>query len=237
MATAVPLRRPASSITNIRSGVFNRRRMRPMFVLISSMNPSRGPLTAMEVCGSLTARRATFLVPRMIYPSTPPMTRAGLPAKISREQAEASSASRSSGKSSMRFASSREQGAGRSASGRAASMPISSLSVMPSAYTAAQGVPSPAENSYTRISGAGSSRMISWIFACTSAAQAAFSFEVSAAAVSAALPFACSPPRSVACTSAAQAAFSFEISAAAVSAVLSFARSTPRSVACPSTAA
>ena len=43
----------------------------------------------------------------------------------------------------MRFASSREQGAGRSASGRAASMPISSLSVMPSAYTAAQGVPSP----------------------------------------------------------------------------------------------
>ena len=143
--------------------------MSPMLVLTSSMNPSRGPLMAMAVCGSATARRDTFFVPSTSAPRTPSMSSAGLPAKISSAAPATSSASFTSGKSILLRQSSSVSGASPSASGRAASSPSSCLSVMPSAYTAAQAVPSPAANSYTRMSSAGSSSFSARTFSARSA--------------------------------------------------------------------
>ena len=132
MHTAVWLRLPSVSVSKRRSGVIRRRRTRLMLVFTSSMNPSRGPLTVMEVCGSLMARRVTFLVPRMIAPQIPSMRRAGLPDKISFAAAATSSALLISGNRSSFSASSRVAGAGERESGRAASSPKSCLSVIPS---------------------------------------------------------------------------------------------------------
>ena len=64
-ATTVLERRPTVSISTRSSPVFSRLRTREVFVLTSSINPSRGPLMATSVGGSATARTGTFLVPTM----------------------------------------------------------------------------------------------------------------------------------------------------------------------------
>ena len=92
-----------------------------MFVFMSSMKPSRGPFTAMAVCGSETARSVTFLVPSTSAPSTPSITSAGFPARISAAASSALSARLDSGKSSIFSASSGVFGAFSCAKGFAAS--------------------------------------------------------------------------------------------------------------------
>ena len=96
--TAVLLARPTSSVMNRRAGVFRRRRMRLMLVFTSSMNPSRGPFTVMEVCGSMIARRETFLVPSTMPSAMPSMSNRGFPERISLQAVCKSSAGFVSGK-------------------------------------------------------------------------------------------------------------------------------------------
>ncbi len=91
--TAVPLCLPTVSISNCRFGVLKRRRIRLLFVLTSSINPSRGPLTVIAVCGSITARSATFFVPKIMAPAIPSINSAGFPERISKAAVSASSAS------------------------------------------------------------------------------------------------------------------------------------------------
>lgn len=63
-ATFVSERLPTLDISKRSIGVFRRFLKSAMFVLMSSINPSRGPFTAMSVGGSATARTAVFSPPR-----------------------------------------------------------------------------------------------------------------------------------------------------------------------------
>ena len=74
---------PTVSVSNCRSPVFSLLRRSAMLVLMSSIKPSRGPLTAMDVGGSVMVRTGIFFTPMISALSSPSTMSAVFPESTS----------------------------------------------------------------------------------------------------------------------------------------------------------
>lgn len=99
--TIVSERLPRRTVSNRKAGVFKRLRINAIFVFISSINPSLGPLTAMSVGGSIIARTGKNFAPTINPTFIPSTSNKVFPSSISLQISVKSDCSFNSGKSTV----------------------------------------------------------------------------------------------------------------------------------------